>query len=391
MLDDSKWRETSTLIDDACGLVGNHLVIVGVDADGDATWLFDKAHTRGEFREDIARDYVENYLSRDERMPRLLRLPDRRLVHVTGIFTERELRTSATYNEFLLRWAGGDGLNVRMDGPAGLHILMALADPTASGGWSTEQITMVERLLPHVRQFVRVRQALVGAGAMGASLAGLLDNTMLGVVGLDWRGMIVEANSRARVILRHGDGLEDRGGFLRARLAADDVQLGRLLAHALPGTGRQGTAGSMTVARPRAVPRLALHVTPVDVRDAGFGFGHVAALAVVVDPAAKPRIDAARVVEALGLTQAESRVAVALAEGATMRDVAAATHRAESTVRELVKRIHVKLDVSRRADLVRMVLSLAGNQAPSPLTAGIDGWSLTGQEPPEGQRRKNEV
>ena len=36
-----------------------------------------------EFREDIARDYVENYLSRAERMPRLLRLPDRRLVHIT--------------------------------------------------------------------------------------------------------------------------------------------------------------------------------------------------------------------------------------------------------------------------------------------------------------------
>ena len=43
-----------------------------------------------------------------------------------------------------------------------------------------------------------------------------------------------------------------------------------------------------------------------------------------------------------------------------MREIAEATHRAESTVRELLKRIHVKLDVSRRADLVRMVLALAG-------------------------------
>ena len=37
---------------------------------------------------------------------------------------------------------------------------------------------------------------------------------------LDWCGMIVEANSRARaLLLRHGDGLVDRGGFL-ARVAA---------------------------------------------------------------------------------------------------------------------------------------------------------------------------
>ena len=87
----------------------------------------------------------------------------------------------------------------------------------------------------------------------------------------------------------------------------------------------------------------------------------VAALVVVVDPAAKPTIALERVAAALGLTRAESRIAVALAEGATVREIAAASHRAESTVRELVKRIHVKLDVSRRADVVRMVLSLAGN------------------------------
>ena len=117
-LDDSHWRTTSTLIDEACGTVGNHLVLVGRDAHGDARWLFDQAHTRGEVREDIGRDYAENYFARDERMPRLLRIPDRRMVHVTDLYTEHELRTSATYNEFLRRHNADDGLNVRMDGPA---------------------------------------------------------------------------------------------------------------------------------------------------------------------------------------------------------------------------------------------------------------------------------
>ena len=84
-------------------------------------------------------------------------------------------------------------------------------------------------------------------------------------------------------------------------------------------------------------------------------------MVLIVDPRATPSIDPEHVAAVLGLTPAESRVAVALAEGMTMRDIAAATHRAESTVRELVKRIHVKLDVSRRADLVRIVVSLAGS------------------------------
>lgn len=219
---------------------------------------------------------------------------------------------------------------------------------------------MIESLLPHIRQFVRVRQALVDAQVLGAPLSGVLHNTLLGAISLDWRGMIVHASSRALAILRQGDGLVDQDGFLRALLAYDDVQLGRLLARAQPRSGGQPASGSMTVGRSPARLRLTLHVTPVDVHDAGFGFGHVAALVLIVDPATKARVDPERIRATLGLAPAESRVAAMLAAGATAREIAAVTHRAEGTVRELTKRVHLKLGVSRRADLVRMVL-LAGN------------------------------
>ena len=363
MLDDTRWQETSALIDDACGITGTHLVLVGGNPHDDPQWLFDRPYWRGILREDIGRDYAENYFPSDERIPRLLRLPDRRVVRVTDIYTPRELRTSSTYNELLRRADARDGLNIRMDGPHGIHICWALANPTTPG-WSSEQIEMIERLLPHIRQFVRVRQALVGARALGASLFALLDNTMVGVIALDWRGMMVQANSLARALLRQGNDLLDRDGFLHARLAANDARFERLLARVLPRSGGQPAGGSMTVARSSELPRLALHVIPVDVHDAGFGVGHIAALLLIVDPAAHPCIEPEHVAASLGLTRAEGEVAVALAEGATVRAIAAARHRAESTVHEQVKRIHVKLDISRRADLVRMVLSLAGGQGP---------------------------
>ena len=56
----------------------------------------------------------------------------------------------------------------------------------------------------------------------------------------------------------------------------------------------------------------------------------------------------------------ESRVAVLLAEGKTVRDVAAATGRLESTIRTHVKHMFAKHRLSRQADLVRLVRSLAG-------------------------------
>ena len=358
MLDETHWRVASALIDDFCGTRGDHLSIIdGGGPGGVPKFLFGRLYFHGEPNEDAEREYTDVYFEVDERMPRLLRLPESRVTPTVEVFTEQELKSSPLYNDLMGRVDCQNSLNIRLQGLEGVHIIWSLADPVDQGGWSSGQIKTIEGLLPHIRQFVRVRQALAGAQALRASLTALLDNTMVGVIYLDGLGKIVEANSRARVILRRGDGLLDRAGFLRARLAADDVRLGRLVARVLPSAG-PAVGGSITVARSLELPRFTLHVTPVAVHDASFGIGHVAALVLIVDPAAKPSIDPEHVAMTLGLTPAESRVAVALAEGATMRDIAAATRRADSTVRELVKRIHVKLGISRRADLVRMVLSV---------------------------------
>ena len=71
-----------------------------------------------------------------------------------------------------------------------------------------------------------------------------------------------------------------------------------------------------------------------------------------------PRIDSSLVGETLGLTPAESQVAVWVARGRTVRDIAAITGRAENTVYWHLKRIYHKLSLSRQADLVQMVLSV---------------------------------
>ena len=49
-----------------------------------------------------------------------------------------------------------------------------------------------------------------------------------------------------------------------------------------------------------------------------------------------------------------------LAEGMTVRDVAAAMGRGESTIRSHVKHMFAKHGLSRQADLVRLVLAVGG-------------------------------
>ena len=191
-------------------------------------------------------------------------------------------------------------------------------------------------------------------------MATLLDTTGLGIVQLDGRGRIVAANDRARDVIRTGEGLFDVGGFLHARSAKDDAELQAVLARALPPLGVQGAAGSTMVTRPSPLPPLALHVNPVVRPETDLRVWPVAALVLVADPASRTRIDPAVAEEALGLTGMESRVAVLLAEGMTVREAAAATGRAESTIRTHVKHMFAKHGLSRQADLVRLVLLVGG-------------------------------
>ena len=364
-LDDALWPYTSGLIDDACGATGNSVVV----AEGfgkDVKVVFGRLYYRGQPRQEILRDYLENYHPHDERIPRIRQLPDSQLTHVTDLYTEQELRTSPTYNEALRRSGAQNALNVRLDGSDGTRIIWAIADPIGRTGWGSGQIEMIKHLLPHVRQFVRVRQAVANAQALGSSLSGLLDNTQVGVIHLDRRGRIVEANARALGTLRRRDGFSDQDGYLRAWLPADNTRLQRLLARTLPPFGRQAAAGSMTIGRPPGLPKLVLHASPVGDRLLDFGARRVAALVLVADSGSQPRLDAELVAEVLGLTPAESQVAVMLSEGRTVRDIAMATGRQEGTVHELLKRAYKKLGISRQVDLVRLVLPLADVSALRP-------------------------
>ncbi len=74
MLDDTLWPGTSALIDEACGITGNTL-LVGEGPKDDVRVVFVGHYYRGQRREDLEREYLEVYHPIDERVPRLRQLP----------------------------------------------------------------------------------------------------------------------------------------------------------------------------------------------------------------------------------------------------------------------------------------------------------------------------
>ncbi len=264
-LDDAHWPTTTALIEEACGYTGN-LLVVGERNGGEVSVTFFRFLRRGEPKQDLVRRYFETYQARDEMPARLLQRPVDALNHIPDLYTERERRTSLAYNQHLLRSEAQNGLVVRLDELDSLRVAWSLGDPAGSDGWQSAHLRLIETLVPHVRQFVRVRQSLADADALSAGLTGLLDTSRIGVLQLDRGGRVLAANAPALEILRGNKGLSDRGGTLHAQLPADDGRLKKLLKRALPvfGSETPPTGGSMTVQHPSLSTRLELHVHPMN-------------------------------------------------------------------------------------------------------------------------------
>ena len=363
-LDSGRWPGASALIDEALGTHGSSVALGDGECEEDYRIYFMWTCWRGQRRRDLERLWFETHYPVDQGIPRLRRQPFNRLVHVTELYTEEELRTSASYNALRTLARAGNGINVRLKGPGGSRILWQVNNPVDGAGWSSAQIDAVRRLMPHVRHTVSVQHALFGAGALGTTFTELLGVTGVGIIQLDARGRIVAANDRARDVLRTGGSLCAESGSLFARAPEDDARLQALLARALPPFGAQGAGGSTMVGRSGGLVPLVLHVHPVAGQDSDLRGWPIAALVLVVDPASGADIDPAMAAATLGLTEMEGRVAVLLARGMSVGEVAAATGRRESTIRSHVKHVFGKHGLSRQTDLVRLVRSLAGAAEP---------------------------
>ena len=356
-LDESKWPAASALIDDTCGLRGNDLLLAGLHPLGGIDiklrWLL----LRGEPRPELKRDYAENYAAVDERAAAGLREPFGKLVHTTSLLSDEVRRQSVTYNEYLVPNAGENCLNVRMPATHDLQVAWSLVGP--GGGhpsdWSTDQIDAIRQLLPHVRQFVRVRHALAEARSDGMGTTALLDTRHIGMLLLDRHGRVVEANDRARALLARGDGLSVRHGCLVGVPPADADGVAVLLDAAC----RERRGGSMPITRPQGEP-LVLYATPTGPTEVPPPVDRCVARILLAEPFATPMVNPERVAAALGLTPAQARVAAALAAGGTAASIAAGTHRTEAAVRWHIREALGRLGLSRQVDLVRVVLSTPG-------------------------------
>jgi DNA-binding CsgD family transcriptional regulator/PAS domain-containing protein len=200
------------------------------------------------------------------------------------------------------------------------------------------------------RQLAGVRQERDAANEIHDFLA-------IGVILLDDRGRIVRVNRRARRFLDEKDGLTLNRDGLRAATASDTAQLQRAIAAASTGLERPALR-AIPIHRPSGLPALVADVVPIAPSRTGFAGPGGAGVAVLLRATdSMPDAAADRLCDAFRLTPAEGRLCARLAAGHSLEQCADDFGIKIGTARNQLKRIFVKTETHRQAELVHRVIT----------------------------------
>ena len=353
VFDDAAWFDVTAALDGMLDIQGHHVALID-QTRADPHLVFSRLYLDGAPADDIEEEYLRDYFAIDERIARTPQLPLGEPIDNRQCFTGEELRTSATYNEFLRRVNGTNQVCVRLPGTGSESDVWALTRRRPRS-FETSELDLLRRLGRHMGRMVHMRRALATVDALGMSLAQTIDRAAAGVFLLDRTGRIVECNDRARELLAAEGGLRDDHGLLGAKSPNAHRALRAAVRDA--AAGRAPTVSAVQI--PHADPGrwVVAHVghVPRTVRALG-----AAVLVVVRDPWATRKMDPALVQHAFGLTAAEAEVAALLAEGRTVGEIAEQRFRTVASVRWHLKQVYAKTGLRGQADLVGALLAALG-------------------------------
>jgi DNA-binding CsgD family transcriptional regulator len=205
----------------------------------------------------------------------------------------------------------------------------------------------------------RIQRRLVTASAERQVTSTLLERLPIAAVLVDCNGTPLASNSSAKSLAASTAGIT----LGRRGLGASTAELTRALVRTIQSVaaGDADSPGRLTEATltlPRAAGHQTLHIRVVAVVS-GEVFGErdpgVAAIVFIGDPECDVEVDPSRMAKLFQLTAAETKIAVGLANGLSVTQMALRLSVSRNTVRWHLKHILQKAGVKTQAQFVRLV------------------------------------
>jgi DNA-binding CsgD family transcriptional regulator len=319
---------------------------------------------------DAVRLYVEYFHERDEYRASLRRLPRNGLTFADELCPPGELVKTEFFNDFIdLHRQGLYCDYIVSNTPSYVENISLYCDLDAAPV-ENDTVDRLKLVLPHLKLALALQTNIAQLGQQNADREAALHRLAVGVALLDEEGRCIFLNKTAECILSRRDGLLLRASRLTATSSREAARLDALIkkARAFSIESEHHTGGAMLVLR-RGRRALQVLVSPFS-SETLFAAKRATVAIIVVDPE-QSLVLPAEILRALySLTPAESRLALALAEGKELRDVCDAASIRYTTGRAHLRSIFSKTGVRRQSELLSLLVR-TGLPFGSDIQAGV--------------------
>ena len=350
------WSRVLSSLTRHLGVMGCQMI--GVSA-GTGAVLF--SHADEGIPSESELDYVRVYHGVDPRVPLLLASPAGQWLYDEDVFDEQVAVTNAYYRDLLIPYGARHTASAKLLEADGEILLIGFLSELGAESFTGLRRQALETLGYHLQQAAGIYQKtrkLMTSSFAGAELLDRLSRpAFLLSVGRTVSLMNVAARRnlargetlslrRDRLVALNDDGerhLSEEFEDLLLRISAGDTSQRRVVR--LPGRpGSPASAASLTAFVPK---------------ETMYAFGKLPQVLMLVhEKNHRSTPDVLLWEAAYALTPAQSRVALAIYRGATMKEAATQLQIAESTVRTHLNEVYAKTGTSRQAQLVLALAAL---------------------------------
>lgn len=315
---------------------------------------------------EATQEYVEHYCKLDPTFELAART-----VPVGQAVADRQMASSPEefrtlcgpeFNRFLERHDNKYLCSAVLFNRKGQMSMVSFQKSGSQGMWTDEQLEKLTELTPHFQRAFTIRKEFTRLRIKEEVMQAGLDKLYMGFILFDEFLQPVYCNPMAQWVLDYHDAISLHDDVVKA-YHADDTKAMRLGLQRADRMGRrhdQPSEFATTLGlRSPGNPPLPLMIVPVEqsimVPMQRFRHAHVAML--FSDPAKNQPVIPEALQSAYGLTEAESRVAIAAANGLGVPEIAAMRETTANTVKSHLKSIYAKLGISRQSELAKTILN----------------------------------
>jgi DNA-binding CsgD family transcriptional regulator len=277
------------------------------------------------------------------------------------LINPEEVAKSEFHNDFLIPNGGRFLLGATLSNEPSATASIGIHRGTAQGAFEKADSTLLKRVIPHLARATAIFHRTLSLEAKVRLGQGALDLVPWLVILADAQARVLFMNEPAEAAVRTGDGFRLRGGKLvsssakgteqlhhsirRAVVESLDRSSGQASSVVVPRREDRGSYAALIARLPRALEGLLANATP-------------AVMIVATDPLSQAMPPEGMLRQLYGLTTAEARVAVDIANGLTIDEIAMRCGVGRETIRTQMKAVFGKTDCRRQAEVASLLARL---------------------------------